>query len=746
MDWKALEASVRQTATYIWDCPAQKEIIAGVECDCVLRKENDYWIIIEITKQNNLGKVRDDLTKLDTMRKSLSLQQIFAKPYMILSKIPTNAMREAGKALRIKVLSYQEFQNSWFDYPSYYHCRLEGQFGSLVNIETGAPETNSYIDVAYKSNTGSMYHLQEIIEELKKGRIVVLQGDFGSGKSRCVKAIFEAMCPNEKNCNYTIAINLREHWGAKDSKEILRRHFGNLGMTDNYTQNFIKACKNPNIIYLLDGFDEIGTQQWNLNEKGVRHSRQLAVAAIKDLIIQSSGGMLICGREFYFNSDSEMMESLGLSNKKDILLLRCSAEFSDAEIRDYIQSNCHKQIPDDFSFPAWFPKRPLVLQIMEHYIQNAFEQEGFFPDVFSFWRIFLNSICEREARIHSALNPHNIMQILILLAEMTRCKSNEVGPLTMQDLALAFEKAVGTRPTDETAIMLQRLPGIGRIDAESPDRQFLDSFILNGLRAENIIQIQQERQMDKLNFKWTNPLDMNGCTVLAGYIQQEDNLGKFLGLAVQAQNHINQVLASDIIASITFVSDCTELDCKNIHISDSWISALHLNDMRITNLSVSDSIIYYMDLTNAVFSDNVKFERCEIAMVNGIASENGFPEQFANCKVDKYQSVDVVARIKKVELSNTQKIFLAIIQKVFFQPGKGRKEEALFRGLGDISDKHHANKILNKLLELDIISIHTGDEGKIYKANRKFTSRMQKIRAQLTLSDDPIWAFVTSLH
>ena len=36
--------------------------------------------------------------------------------------------------------------------------------------------------------------------------------------------------------------------------------------------------------------------------------------------------------------------------------------------------------------------------------------------------------------------------------------------------------------------MLQRLPSLGRIDADSPNRQFLDLFILNALRSESIIR------------------------------------------------------------------------------------------------------------------------------------------------------------------------------------------------------------------------------------------------------------------
>lgn len=80
---------------------------------------------------------------------------------------------------------------------------------------------------------------------------------------------------------------------------------------------------------------------------------------------------------------------------------------------------------------------------------------------------------------------------MLHLANHTRFSAGNTGPITQNDLSDAFIKAAGFSPTDESSIMLQRLPSLGRINADSPDRQFLDSFILNGLRAESIIQLSK---------------------------------------------------------------------------------------------------------------------------------------------------------------------------------------------------------------------------------------------------------------
>ena len=61
MNWKELEKKVREIATFRWNCNAVTETIAGVKCDCVLKLSTDHWIVIEITKENNLTKVREDI-------------------------------------------------------------------------------------------------------------------------------------------------------------------------------------------------------------------------------------------------------------------------------------------------------------------------------------------------------------------------------------------------------------------------------------------------------------------------------------------------------------------------------------------------------------------------------------------------------------------------------------------------------------------------------------------------------------
>ena len=67
MIWQELESKVREIACLRWDCNATTETIAGVKCDCVLKPSSSEWILVEVTKERNIEKVRADVIKLQTV-------------------------------------------------------------------------------------------------------------------------------------------------------------------------------------------------------------------------------------------------------------------------------------------------------------------------------------------------------------------------------------------------------------------------------------------------------------------------------------------------------------------------------------------------------------------------------------------------------------------------------------------------------------------------------------------------------
>lgn len=746
MEWQEFEKYVREIASFRWGCSAVSKTYNGVRCDCILEVSADHWVAVEITQERDLDKIRRDILKLCSVRNALfSQDNIYCECFIVMQDAPTDSMRATGEGQKVKVMSAEEFRNEFFDYSKYVFVRKQRQFGSLINIETGEPEDNTYVNVSYtQKNSNKNLTVDDIIDLLRRGKRVVLKGDFGLGKSRCVKQIFDKLTTDTMNDTYAIAINLRDHWGAKRASEIFSRHFCDLGLDE---KNFLKTYEKSQNLYLLDGFDEIGTQSWSSDIQKMQHIREASMYGLKDLIRQVRGGVLITGREYYFNSDEELMNSLGLSVEQTVFL-ECHQEFTDSELLDFIQANIPEGINSEAlgELPPWLPKRPLVIQLLSKYASDIFSIQNIFDDICSFWHVFLTKLCEREAKIHPSLNPDIIKRVLLNLANQTRMSKENTGPITQNDLSNAFAKAAGINPNDEAAIMLQRLPSLGRISADSPDRQFLDSFILNGLRAEGIIQMSKSWDQEILSADWKYPLDQTGLSILAEYIGKDVNkrMDSFLATARSAALGMNKVLAADIVSAICLL-DVSSLDFKGIFICGGYFSHLSFEGKEIKRLEISDSIIDKIDLTNSKLDNSVNLKNCYISTVHGIASRHSIPAQLEGCEVAQFERLATTTLVKRARLSESQKLFVEMIRKIFFQPGAGRKESALLRGMGVSANKRLGEKILSKLEDEGLITQHRGDEGPIYKAVRKETGRINKMLTDLTLSEDPVWQYISSL-
>lgn len=746
MTWQNFEDRVRDIASMRWDCSATTETIAGVKCDCVLKPSAEEWVLVEITQERNIDKVRADIQKLHTVRFQQFSKFIVCKCYVILEQTPTDPMRAAGAESNIKVMSAEEFQNEYFNYSNYVYVRSQKQFGSLINLVTGEPEKNVYINVSYRDKrTGRDYYIAEIIELLKKGQKIVLMGDFGLGKSRCIKQLFDSLSSNVVGNPYVFAINLRDHWGLKRGIEILRRHFEELGLN---ASSFIKNYERPNAIYLLDGFDEIGTQSWSTDIKVMQQNRANSVCAVKDLVSTVQGGVLIAGRDYYFNSDSEMCACLGI-NPDHAIILECNSEFKESEIIDFIRENMNEEdgAKKLQQLPVWLPRRPLVIQLLLKYAGDIFAVEHALDDICSFWYVFLSKMCEREAKIYAPLNPEVIKNVLITLANKTRTSKHNTGPITFGDLSNAFFEVTGLTPNDETSIMLQRLPTLGRVSADSPDRQFLDSFILNGLRAEGIIQLSKSWDNKTFSATWNFPLDKTGLSILASYIELDlSRIDSFLELARRAANAGNNVLASDIIAAICLL-DIPLLDFKDLFIKDGHFSFLSFEEKEIQRLTIQSAIIEKLDLTNSKLSDSIRLNDCVISIVYGIASHESINtnDHFVSCVVETVEPLATATLIKKARLTDPQKICVGMLKKIFLQPGAGRKESTLIRGTGTSVNKTLCEDILRILIDEKLVCKHKGDEGQIYNPERGQTGRVRKILSDLTLSTDSLWTRISKL-
>lgn len=469
MRWQELERLVRTVSEAKFGAPARAEDIAGVKCDCVIHLDDGSVVLVEVSKETSLDKLRTDLAKFNVLRPYFFQRNIFPKCYFISLDDPTPALIESGKANFVQVYSIAQFFDLMLGLHRYADARSKLPFGSAVDLYSGEPDRNKYVPVTYVSTNGEGYTVEKIASELVQGRTVVLIGDYGSGKSRCTQQLFESLLKTQRDhFRNPIAINLRENWGLKRAQEILTRHFTDIGLADVLNQA-LQAAYASATIYLLDGFDEIGAQTWSDDPTKLVAIRQQSLVGVKDLITKSKGGILITGREHYFNNDAELITCLGL-DRKNPLFLRCNDQLSDSQFSELLG-----RTPSNL--PPWMPKKPLIATIIRDIdsktIDTLLETSAGEID---FWNLLIESFCEREARINPILDSGIIRTLYTKIGRLTRSTVTPFGPISIKQINDAFERTTGRPPTDESAIVLQRLPGLSRIGAESLDRQFADTL------------------------------------------------------------------------------------------------------------------------------------------------------------------------------------------------------------------------------------------------------------------------------
>lgn len=437
--WSTFEEKVRDIAGLIWGKRPLPENVGGVDVDAVIHLDPQLTVLIEITQERNLGKVREDVIKLTTAQNALQVRRIIARSYCVVDATKlTDGMVDAGKDNNIKVLTFEEFSKHFFDFAKYKSARLNAPFGSAINPVTGERDDSQYVPVRYKID-GSSTELgtAEIGEHLRRGKQIILLGEYGSGKSRCIRETFRFLADTATaNFCHPLAIDLRESWGLKRGKELLRRHFDDLGL-ESLSGDGIRAFNAGAVAILLDGFDELGSQAWNNDPALLRAIRAQALQAVKDIVQLSQGGVLIAGREHYFPSNDEMFRTLGVGPDRCIIV-RSKEEFTDIELQEFFD-----QRGIDIDIPIWLPRRPLICQTINNLPdedRNLMFDAG--AGETAFWDHFMRILCVRDARIHVAFDPDTIFAVLKRLARLTRAKSSNVGPINLLDMQRAFEDVV----------------------------------------------------------------------------------------------------------------------------------------------------------------------------------------------------------------------------------------------------------------------------------------------------------------
>jgi hypothetical protein len=73
-----------------------------------------------------------------------------------------------------------------------------------------------------------------------------------------------------------------------------------------------KAYNEGLLTLLIHGFDEMGIQVWTDNFEDLKRLRADALSGVRDRISRNRGGLIITGRDHYFDDEEEMISVLCL--------------------------------------------------------------------------------------------------------------------------------------------------------------------------------------------------------------------------------------------------------------------------------------------------------------------------------------------------------------------------------------------------------------------------------------------------
>jgi len=743
--WRGLEQYVRHIGQILWSRPLLPERLDGVNFDGVARLSADEIVLVEITEEHNLDKIRSDTAKIAAVKLRMAAQSIVARAFIVLKDEPTPGMIEIGREHKIQVLSCKSFAHQAFDFDAYETNRAKATFGSAIDPATGAPDSAEYIPVTYLADDRvRTVDVNQIADSLVRRNRIVLLGDYGTGKSRCVRETFQILSRRYREASaYPLAINLREHWGAQSGIEIIAGHFKRLGLSGS-VDRAMQLLQDGCLLLLLDGFDEVGAQTFGNSEDRRAAIRKQALEGVRDLLQIATGGVLVTGRPHYFEDNKELMDALGLSLRNaGTTIMLCRDEFEEPQANAYLSALGLKA-----RTPQWLPKKPLMFQVLasidrtdaEEILRSTSGEVGF-------WGQFIDTVCLREARMHSSIEAATVRSVLGYLARYTRVGHHSLGRLTPREINQAYELATGHAPDQAGNLMLSRLCTLGRIEPESPDRQFVDPYIVQLLFADCIVEDISSKNHEVLSQSYVQPLESLGLYFLAQWLDTydfESDALSFIHRDGTAQN--SQVLA-EIISALLLI-DSEPLDLSGAKIVGAEICVLHLGMRKVRNVELADGIIHVLSLENCLVDEQsrVTLSRCEIGRATGLASIHALPTWVRDCKLNAADNVSTSARIKSSPLPPAQKLFLSIVHKIFFQRGGGRKENSLYKGgFGQNFDRRLIDKILSTLVSQGLVEKSKDSSGYIYNPKREYTARMKAIKDQLSLSKDPLWKLMETL-
>lgn len=681
----------------------------------------------EFTVARTKDKAEKDGSKLGQMLRSLASRQENAfksrTGWFVTRDEPTADQRSTITAVskqlgeQIYAISISTLMQRLCNSEVYLQLRRQAPFGSIdINEggQTGAPN----VPMRLLSDTDDEVSLGELSERTSSGQHALLVGNYGAGKSHSLRELFKLKLRDHFNSSkltpFPVYINLRDCAGLKTPAEILRRHAEEIGFGN--PDGLISAWRAGTCILLLDGFDEIVPTRWFGSVTDLRNVRWTALSPVRRLVEETpdSTGIIVAGRAHYFSSSAEMTSALGFKNFEIFSV----PDFNEIQLNDYL-----RQANVDWDIPDWVPMRPLLLGYLVTIVSTDASSLTSAMNQSTGWKTFLTAICEREARMFSAVRPDTIQKILSRVSTLARSRADITGPVTMEMLQSAFVAVNKYQPDEEGMQLLLRLPGLAReSEGTGESRVFVDRDLADtayGLDlAQYVMDPYDETHPMSTVASWANASSELGVEVAAETLQ-EAGAGRMVMAALSARENKEQFDAvnADLLRITVENFDGEYKRNTSVHVNGVIFEQFILSDNPILgSTSLQDCVINRLDVSGVDDASAIpEFRETLIDLVDGVSSmPHWLSARFTNCEIARYSSAAMTSSgIMQLPIDRESRIALSIIKKIFDQRGSGRKEGALSRGMRP-ADRESVPAVIDKLVSQGWIQRTTSGSNVIY--------------------------------